>query len=404
MKQAWTYKARDPVGKPVVGEIEADSREYVLESISQRGLIPIKINKKRQGIKLHTLLGNISSSNKENLIIFTKKLKTLHRAGIPLLSALSIIERGADKLKMKSEIKGISSDLKAGESLSCTLAKYPRVFPSIYVNSIAAGETSGSLDEVLNQLAILLEKELVLSRQLKSALRYPILVLSAISAAIFILMSVVIPRFASLYGKYQADLPWPTQLIISISNFMASYWYVILIAAGFVLYGFKKYLATEKGRLRWDSLVNRLPLIGELVIKANIARFATTLRILFSSGIPMVKCMNILCETASNKAIAAEIARMGKSFEAGREIGRSTEEYRYFTAMALEMMDVGLESGSLESIMEELALHYEMELDYKSRHLTAIIEPFLTIILGGMILLLGLAIFLPMWNLIEVFR
>ncbi len=404
MRQVWIYKARYPLGKSVTGEIEADSRENVLQIVSEQGLIPVSVRKRQERITLSMLLGSFGSANREKLIIFTKKLKTLHRAGIPLLRTLSIIERGADELGLKEQLKGIKRDLEAGVSLSKALSRYPKRFPSIYVNSIAAGEASGTLDEVLDQLAALVEKELMLTRQLKSALRYPSMVIVAISIAIFILMSFVIPRFADIYGKFGAALPWPTRIVIEISNFLASYWYVVIVLIIAALFGLKKYIGTEKGRLRWDAMTMKIPLMGDLIIKANIARFAAMLKILFRSGVPMNSCLKILQETTSNKVIAGEIARMADSFEKGREIGDISEQYRFFPAMALEMMEVGLESGSLETIMDELGNHYEMELDYKSRHLTAMLEPILTVAIGGMILILALAIFLPMWNLIQVFR
>jgi MSHA biogenesis protein MshG len=404
MRQVWTYRARDSQGQIFKGEIESDSRDLALESLSERGLIPTSLKERSGKMSLASILGNFGSANRENLILFTKQLMTLHRAGIPLLRSLGCIERGAKQIGMREEIEGIKSHLQAGSSLSKALAHYPRKFPSIYVASVAAGEASGKLDEVFGQLAVLVEKEMILARQLKSALRYPLMVITVITLAIFVLMSFVIPRFTSLYSKFGAELPVPTKIVIGVSNVFSSYWFIILALILCLLFVLRKILSTPKGRMKWDIFLLRIPLLGDLIIKANISRFATMLRILFQSGVPMVTCLNILQETTANKAIAAEVGRLTKSFEKGQEIGPDRDEYQFIPSMALEMFQVGLESGSVEAIMAELATHYEMELEYKSRHLTALLEPVLTIFIGGMVLVLALSIFLPMWNLIKVFR
>ncbi len=404
MKQVWTYIARDTRGNRLRGDIEGDSREAALTAISERGLIPTDIRPRVEKASLATVLGNFGSANREKLIIFTKQLKTMHRAGIPLLRSLASIRKGAEQIGMADEIDGIIEHLRSGMTLSKSLAQYPKKFPPIYIASIAAGETSGSLDEVLDQLAVLIEKEMVLARQVKSALRYPAMVIGAITVAVFILMTFVIPRFTSLYGKFGADLPTPTKIVMGVSHVFSAYWYVLLAVAGLAIFGLKKYLSTKNGRLKWDEMMLRVPLIGDLIIKANIARFAAMLKILFKSGVPMVTCLNIIRDTTPNKIIAAEVEQLSKSFERGQEIGADSAKYRYFPTIALDMFQVGLESGSVESVMEELSAHYEMELDYKTRHLTALLEPILTVVIGVMVLILALSIFLPMWNLIKVFR
>ncbi len=404
MRQVWTYRARDRVGQSIVGEVEGDSADQVRQSISERGLIPTKIKKRPDKVTLSAVLGNFGSANREHLIIFTKKLRTLYRAGIPLLRALAIIERGGAELRLAHELQGIRGDMQAGVSLSNALARYPKRFPPIYTSSIAAGETSGKLDEVLEQLSELVEKEMVIARQVKAAVRYPALVIIAISIAVTVLMLFVIPRFAEIYGKFGAALPLPTKIVMGASRIFKSYWFVAAALLTIGAVGLRRFIATDRGRLKWDRMMTHIPVVGSLIIKANIARFASMLRILFQSGVPMVTSLNILEETTPNKAIAMEIGQMAESFERGREIGHDRENYRYIPDMALEMLEIGLESGSVEMVMAELASHYEMELEYKSRHLTALLEPILTVLIGAMVLVLALAIFLPMWNLIQVFR
>lgn len=404
MKQVWTYVARDSRGNRFQGDIESDSREAALETISERGLIPTNIRPRAEKVSLASMIGNFGSANREKLIIFTNQLKTMHRAGIPLLRSLSSIQKGAGEIGMAEEIDAIIGNLRSGMPLSKSLAQFPKKFPPIYIASIAAGEASGTLDEVLDQLAVLIEKELVLARQVKSALRYPLLVVGAIISAIIILMTFVIPRFSSLYGRFGADLPLPTKIVMGVSHIFSGYWFVLLALAGLAVWALKKILSTKKGRLKWDEMMLKIPIIGDLVVKANVARFAAMLKILFKSGVPMVACLNIIRDTASNKVIAEEIGQLSQSFERGQEIGPDPGKYRFFPTIALDMFQVGLESGSVETVMEELADHYDMELDYKTRHLTALLEPLLTVVIGFMVLILALSIFLPMWNLIKVFR
>jgi MSHA biogenesis protein MshG len=404
MRQMWTYKARSLSGEAVTGEIEGETREQVVEVISDQGLIPTAVKPRPERISFAAVVGSFGSANRERLIIFTRELKTLYRAGIPLLRALAIIERSGKELGLTNELAGIKSDLQAGLTLSKALARYPKTFPPIYVSSIAAGEASGTMDEVLDQLAFLIEKELALSRQIKSAIRYPAMVIGVIGCALVVLMTFVIPRFADIYGRYGAALPLPTQIVVGTSRFFAAYWYLFAAILVVLAVALKKHLATEKGRLFWDEWLMKIPLVGDLIIKANAARFAIMLKILFRSGVPMVACLQILRETIANKVIAREIGLMADSFERGREIGHNRDDYRFFPAMALEMFTVGLESGSVETMMEELAGHYELELEYKSRHLTEMLEPILTLVIGCLVLVLALAIFLPMWNLIQIFR
>jgi len=404
MRQVWTYSARDPQGHLYKGDLESESKDAALQAIAERGLTPTRLVLRPERVSLASIMGNFGSANREKLIIFTRQLMTMHRAGIPLLRALACIRRGAGEIDMEVELDGIINLLQSGLPLSKAMEQYPKKFPPVYVASIAAGEVSGSLDEVLNQLAALIEKELVLSRQVKSALRYPLMVIGAIGIAIFILMTFVIPRFSALYGKFGSDLPLPTKIVMGVSTVFSSYWFVILAGMGIGLYLLKKVLSTTKGRLKWDELMLKVPIVGDLIIKAHIARFAALLNILYHSGVPMVACLNIIKETTTNKVIAGEIKQLADSFERGQEIGPDPEKYRFFPAVALDMFQVGLESGSVETVMQELAAHYEMELDYRSRHLTALLEPVLTVFIGGMVLVLALSIFLPMWNLIKVFR
>jgi type II secretory pathway component PulF len=294
--------------------------------------------------------------------------------------------------------------VRSGTSLSDALGEFPKIFPGIYRSAISAGELSGKLDKILDALGFMLEKDMELNRQIKSAVRYPIMVLSAIIAAFAVLITFVIPRFVGFYSKMGTALPAPTRALIWLNDFISNYWIIILAGIVASIFIFKKVYSMQKGRSYFDTKFLTLPVFGDLIIKGNIARFSHMLRILISSGIPLVKSLETLSGVIKNSRLAAEIRILSESFREGREIANLTSELHFFPDMALQMVKIGTESGAMESMLSEIANHYTREVEYKSRHLTALLEPILTVVLGIFVLIVALAIFLPMWNLISAIR
>lgn len=403
MPAQFKYKAIAGDGASREGVITAVSSAHVEEFLTQQDLIPVAIKEipERRPIMLFAML---KGQDYELLISFTNQLATLYRAGVPLLRALALIRIGKVRNRFNFVIDQLRMGVESGRQLSEVMADYPDIFSGVYIAGIAAGEESGKLDLVLDELSAMLEREMEIGRQLKMATRYPIVVVTVILLAAAAMMTWVIPKFMEFYGAFNADLPLPTRILIGASTFTTRYWPIvlgILVAFGF---GFKKLLEHKQGRRWFDRKMVELPIFGDLVVKANVARFCLMFRILFRSGLPVIKSCEILVATVKNTAIAAEITALEELFRKGQEISLNTGQFRYFPEMALQLMSIGVESGSLERMLEECGTHYSKEVMYRSRQMTQILEPILTVVLGVFVLIMALAMFLPMWNLIKVFK
>ena len=403
MSDTFSYKARNHFGKKQSGVIQANTAERAAVFLAEQNLIPIEI-KAVDTLGKPGLFGFMKGKMYENLIIFTRNLSTLYKAGIPILRAFSIIKIGpADGYFNKATAK-IRDLIKSGTSLSEALSEFPDIFPSIYRSAISAGELSGKLDKILDSLSFMLEKDMELNRQIKSSVRYPVMVMTAIAGAFVVLITFVIPQFVGFYSKMGTALPAPTRALIWLNSFISNYWIIVLAGIAVTIFLLKKIYSTPTGRLFFDKLFLKIPIFGDLIIKGNIARFAHMLQILIASGVPLVKALETLSGVIKNSQLSAEITVLSESFREGREIENLSSDLHFFPDMALQMIKIGTESGALESMLTEVATHYTQEVEYKSRHLTALLEPILTIVLGVFVLIVALAIFLPMWNLISAFK
>jgi type II secretory pathway component PulF len=403
MSESFIYAARTRTGEMRNGTIIAENQERVATILSEQNLIPtsIKIQKKDSR---PLLFGFLKARQYEDLILFTQNFSTLYRAGIPMLKALSIIKIGQPKSYFNRAIEKIRSAVQSGRSLSDAMTDFPDIFSKIYISSVAAGEASGKLDEILDSLGLMLERDLELNRQIKSALRYPIIVICTMALAFIVLMTFVIPRFMQFYSSVGANLPAPTLMLIWLNKVIVQYWILLLAGAGALALSLKKIYASAGGKLFFDTHFLKLPVFGDLVVKGNIARFAYMFHVLLKSGIPLIKALELLANTVKNNRLTYEIRLMADSFREGREISDLPSRLQFFPEMALQMIKIGLESGAVERMLDDIAIHYSKEVDYKTRQLTALLQPILTVILGGFVLIVALAIFLPMWNLIQVFK
>lgn len=403
MPLQYKYKAVSSSGVQRSGVITAVSSEQVEEYLSEQNLIPISIRQTSDSRPL-TFFGMLNGSSYEKLISFTNQLATLYRSGVPLLKALSIIRIGEANGRFNFVIDQIRVSVQSGKQLSEAMADYPDIFTRVYIAGVAAGEESGKLEQTLEELSGMLEREMEIGRQLKVATRYPIIVLTVVALAFAVMMTFVIPRFVDFYKSFNADLPAPTKLLIGLSNLITHYWPIVLVALVASIYGLRRLLAIPKGRLWFDRKLLALPIFGDLIVKSNMARFSLMFKILFKSGVPIVRSMDILTSTVKNTAIALDIRKLEELFRKGQDLSLNLREFHYLPDMALQLMSVGLESGSLERMLNEIGNHYGKEVLYRSRQLTSVLEPILTVVLGAFVLTMALAMFLPMWNLIKVFK
>lgn len=403
MSTRFKYKAISPDGTRTTGHLTLETKDQAVEFLSEKNLMPVEIVEDNRRNSF-SLLGFLSNTDYENLIIFTNNLSTLFKAGIPLLRTLAIIKIGGENSKFNIAMADVRFKVESGISLSGAMNEYPLIFPEVYVASIAAGEESGKLDDILDELSQMLESDLEISRQIKSGIRYPIMVVSAIGLAFLVLMTYVIPQFISFYSAFGSELPLPTRIITTISQFMVANWYIMLASAFLVFLGFRKLVSYPEGKLWVDRQFLNVPIFGDLLIKGNVARFTLMLSILIKSGLPLVKSIDLLGNSIKNSMIGLEIKMMSDFLKDGQEEQLLGKKFNYFPELSLQMMYIGLESGSLDSLLNKIGQHYSKEVKYKSSQLTAILEPILTLVLGVFVLILALAVFLPMWNLIQVFK
>lgn len=403
MPAQYKYRAVTNDGRFRDGIITAQNIDQVEEFLQTQRLIPVKVS--RVGDRRpFTLFGFLAGADYEKLIQFVSSLSTMYKAGIPLLRALNIIKESKVDSRFAFVIEQISISVQAGKPLSEALAEFPEMFSGVFIACVAAGEESGKLDSTLDELALMLEREMELTRNVKSAVRYPLIVIGVIALAIVVLMTFVIPKFVNFYAAFGAELPLPTRIIIGASNIIVGYWWAAILILGGIGYGAYRLLTDPNGRRWFDEKVLAIPVLGPLIIKGNVARFTMMLRIMYKSGLPLMKSLEILIGTIKNTAIASEVQKLTELFQKGQAVNDNLADFRYFPPQALHMISIGLESGNLEHMLGQVGEHYTKQVLYASRNLTAIIEPILTLVLGSFVLVMALAIFLPMWNLVKVFN
>ncbi|NNL76368.1 MAG: type II secretion system F family protein, partial [Desulfobacterales bacterium] len=333
------------------------------------------------------------------LILFTKQFNTLIRAGVPMLSLLKVLEEQTEQPKLRKILGTIHQDIKQGSSLYDAFRRHPKVFSPLYCNMLRAGESSGAINEVLDRLTYIIEHEYKVKSDIKSAMMYPIIVVCFLFIAFFVLLTGVIPRFVNIFKGAGLKLPLPTQICLLLYELIIHYWYVglgVLVIGGVLFY---YYLKTEQGKLMFYTVLMKVPVVGPLFVKSAISRFASIFSILQSSGVDILNTMDILGETIGNAAISHELNGITDRMAAGHGIAEPLSSAKYFTPMLINMVAIGEESGNLEDLMQDVAGHYDTEVEYAMKKLSEAIGPVLTVGLAAVVGFFALAIFLPMWDL-----
>lgn len=401
----YRYKARDKDGALHTGTMESGRRDAVADQLSGQGFIPVLIEEQEQsllsGIDVNSLLSKVTS---QDLIVFSRQLATLVSAGIPFLSSLATIEKQSENPRLKAAIADIRRGVEAGASFSDALAGHPRIFSKMYVSMIRAGETAGILDEILGRLALLAEHDAETRERVKAAVRYPLIVVVAICAAFAFLVTFVVPKFAAIFAQMKTELPLPTRILININHVVQNYWYLLILGIILAVGGVLWYLRTPGGRWQWDRLKLRLPVFGVLFQKVALSRFARIFSAMQKSGIAMMLTLEIAGETVGNVVIARAVDAMGESLRDGKGLTAPMESSGLFPPLVIQMMSVGEETGQLDIMLNKVSDYYDTDVEYSLRNLSTMIEPILLLFVGGMVLFLALGIFLPMWNMMNLFR
>ena len=393
------YRAINNFGQIVEDVLEAPNLGVVTERLDNWGLTPLQIREHKpiQSSFLKKL--NEKKIKSDEIVLFTKQLTTLLKAGVPLLSALEALVEQASNSKLRSIIQDIYISVESGNSFSDALDKHRDVFPKLYASSVRAGEMSGSLDEVLERMAIMLTYEKETRDKIKSAMRYPIIVVCALVLAFVILILMVIPKFAAMFQQLGATLPLPTRVLIAINDLFQNYGIFIFSAVVVLFLAFKRYTKTPKGHFQWDQIKLRLPLFGPLILKNSLSRFAKMFETLNRSGLPILETLGIVAETVGNLAVGEEIRKISLGVQKGEGLARPLRRSELFPPMVVRMIAIGEQSGSLDSMLENISRHYDIEVDYAIKKMTSMIEPLLTVVIGLFVAFLAISIFMPMWNI-----
>ena len=391
---AWEGRTRG--GAVHKGEIEADTRETAVATLRQQHIIVTTIKTKPKDLTLPGFGGKVSE---KDLVLFTRQFSTMIDAGLPLVQCLDILSKQTENKIFSKTIVEIKKEVEAGSTFADALRKYPRIFDDLYVNLVQAGEIGGVLDVTFALLAGYIEKARSLKGKVNSAMVYPAAIIFVAVSVVIFLMIFVIPVFAQMFQDFGGTLPWPTQLVIGLSNFMKRYILFaipVLIAAGFV---FKQYYRTESGKRVVHRYLLRIPILGPLLQKAAIARFARTLSTLLGSGVPIIDSLDITARTAGNKVLEEAVLGSIGSIREGQTLATPLAKHPVFPPMVVQMVEIGDVTGELDSMLSKLADFYEEEVDRAVEALTAMLEPMMMVFLGTVLGFIIVAMYLPIFKM-----
>jgi type II secretory pathway component PulF len=401
----FAYQAINESGANIRGIIQAESAALAENILSERGHIPTAISLATPTISLwERLEEKMGSVKPTELIVFTKQFRSMLHAGIPIMRVLQVLEAQTENKILKKAVVRMGEDIQQGATLFDALEKHPAVFSQLYRSMVKAGEISGALPEVLARLVYIIEHETKIKSDIKSALQYPKMVVIALSVAFFVLLTFVIPKFVAIFAKAGINLPLPTKIAMFLYQFLANYWYVLILGAVGIFFALHSYLKTARGRLQKDTLLLNMPIFGPLFNKAALSRFASIFAILHSSGVPVISTMGVLAGTIGNAAIAKEFERVRMGMEQGAGISGPLSTAKYFTPMVVDMVAIGEESGNIEDMLREVTIHYDDEVNYAVKGLSDALGPILLVGLAAVVGFFALAIFLPMWDLTKMVK
>lgn len=401
MVAQYSYKARKPSGELATGVLEALDASTVAQILSGRSFTPIEIteNSQEQTTELTEITFFTPNVKVDDLVIFTRQMYSLAKAGIPILRAVKGLADTTGSKRLAVALNDIAGQLERGRTLSSALNKHDQVFGRLFTSIVHVGENTGKLDEAFSQLSFYLERDQETRKQIKAATRYPMFVLIAIVIAMVIMNIVVIPIFAEMFSSLGAELPLMTRILLATSHFFITKWIYLLVGIALSVFLLMKYLRTERGRYKWDKTKLKLPVVGSIFERTLLGRFARSFSMMLVSGVPLNSALNLVAEAVSNAFMSERILSMRKNIEKGESLSKVSSSSKLFTPLVLQMINVGEETGRVDELLTEVAEFYEREVDYDLKNLTSKIEPILISIVAGMVLVLALGIFTPMWDM-----
>ncbi len=405
MTTSYAYKAQDKRGRVRNGQIKADSQEAAARILRGKGMQPIMMEEAAgTGMQTEIKIPGLSDRVKlKEVTVFSRQFATMINAGLSLLRSLSILAEQTDNRALAKVILQVKADVESGKGLSQAMAAHPKVFNHLYVAMVRAGETGGVLDDSLNRLAQMLEKQVYLRQKIKSAMMYPVAVLILVVLIVSAMLIFIVPMFVDLYADLEGELPAMTKLLIGLSGVLTSYWYAVLLGLGGAWFGFRTWKKTERGRHQWDALKLKMPVFGKLVHKTALARFSHTLSGLIRTGVPILQAMDIVGETSGNAVVEDALHNSRAAVSEGESIAKPLAAAgSVFPPMVIQMVAVGEETGALDTMLERIGTFYDQEVDAMVEGLTSLIEPILIVFMGGAVGGILISLYMPMFNIVNL--
>jgi MSHA biogenesis protein MshG len=396
------YRGRNPRGEVVRGSLEGADTGAIADQLFNTGITPIEIKVSGASVQsaARGLLARLTDQvTLIDLMLFSRQMYTLSKAGVPILRALAGLQESAINPAMGRTIQELRTGLDSGRELSSAMLRHPDVFSPFYTSMVRVGEMTGRLEEIFLRLSEHLDFDRDMRQRVKTALRYPLFVAVAMAVAISIVNLFVIPVFAKVYSGLGAQLPWLTRFLIGFSELTVNYWMFALAAGAGGYFVFRIWRSTPGGRYQWDKFKLRIPIAGKIVLKATLARFARSLSLAIKSGVPIVQGLSVVSRVVDNDYIGQRIEQMRDGVERGESVLRTAVTTGVFTPVVLQMIAVGDETGELDTLMQEIAEMYEREVEYELKTLSSQIEPILIVFLAVLVLILALGVLLPVWGL-----
>jgi type II secretory pathway component PulF len=402
---AFRYRALSPAGEARQGLLDAPDLDQAVDRLHGMGLVPVRLEVQGlPGLGASRLPFFQKRVAPRDLILFTRQLETMLDSGLPILSSLESLHAQTTHPRLKPAIDRVRADVEQGSTLTEALRRHPDCFPRIYVNLVYAGEEGGLLASMLDRVATLLEYEAETDQRIRAATFYPSLIVCELALAFTVLVRFVLPRFASLFRKFDTELPLPTRVLIGLSDFFDKQWLPFLFLVGCAGVGLFLWSRTERGRTTIDRTVITAPIFGQIFLMTIMSRFSRVLSALIASGIPIVQSLDIVRGVTGNRIVEAEVDKMRDGVVAGMGLAGPIRESAVFPPLVVKMLAVGEETGALDKMLLRVSRYYDQDVDYAVKNLSSAIEPVLLVILGAAVLFTALAVFLPLWNLMNVFR
>ena len=401
----YRYRGRGSRGDLLEGAIDAPSAEAVARQLMNSGITPVDIreDKPREDAlaSLRRMRGPAAPDLAE-LVLLSRQMYTLTKAGVPIGQALAGLARSTRNADLRDVLDNVRASVESGRELSTALAQHPKVFTSIYVNTIKIGENTGRLEDVFLRLSEYLERERDTRARIKAALRYPSFVIIAIGIAIGIINVMVIPQFARIFERAKVDLPLPTRIIVGTSDFFVAWWPLLaILGIGGVLV-FRAWRSTPEGTYRWDGLKLRIPVVGSIIYRATLGRFARGFSMALAAGVPLAQALSVMAQAVDNEYVGERIRNIRSGIERGDSLTRTATATGMFTPLVLQMLAVGEDAGAIDTLLVEVADYYEREVDYDIKNLSQALEPILIAVLAVFVLIFALGVFLPLWDMAQV--